>query len=189
MNLSLVCRLVIVFQNHAFFVERKLLFIASLHPSISATVYSCVDTLAVDRNCKTAIFPSFVRWAWACQPRPQLLTLRAWACLGTGACMNSEKYMNSKKIFSFYYCFLLVLQDALLLLSLHFFVSKIPLINYISILGHQVLLLYGFLLACSSRYTIWLMSSFLFFQMISTWLTHIFPLYLLIEFSCNAFLN
>lgn len=61
MNLLLVSRLVIVLEIHAFFVERKLLFIAILHPSISATVHSCVDALAVDRNCKTAIVPSFVR--------------------------------------------------------------------------------------------------------------------------------
>ncbi|AES76016.1 transmembrane protein, putative [Medicago truncatula] len=59
--LVVVLWLVIVFQIHAFFVERKLLFIASLHPSISAAVHSCVDALAVDRNYKTAIVPSFVR--------------------------------------------------------------------------------------------------------------------------------
>jgi hypothetical protein len=58
MNL-LVCRLEIVFQIHAFFVERKLLFIASLQPSISAAVHSCVKTLAVDGNCKIAIVPYF----------------------------------------------------------------------------------------------------------------------------------
>lgn len=62
MNYSLGCRLVIVCKIHVFFVERKLLFIAILHPSISATIHSCVDALAVERNCKTAIVPSFVRW-------------------------------------------------------------------------------------------------------------------------------
>ena len=35
MNFSLVFRFVIVCKIHALFVERKLLFIASLHPSIS----------------------------------------------------------------------------------------------------------------------------------------------------------
>jgi len=62
--------------------------------------------------------------------------------------MNSEKYMNSKKSFLFTTFLLLVLQDASLSLSLQCFVSKTPLINYICILGHQVFVLYVFLLAC-----------------------------------------
>jgi len=66
--------------------------------------------------------------------------------------MNSEKYMNSKKSFLFTTSFLLVLQAASLLLSLQCFVSKTPLINYICILGHQVIILYVFLLACSLRF-------------------------------------
>jgi hypothetical protein len=53
--------------------------------------------------------------------------------------VNSEKYMNSKNILSFYSCFMLVLQDALLLMFLHFLAIKTPLFNYLSILGHQVL--------------------------------------------------
>jgi hypothetical protein len=73
--------------------------------------------------------------------------------------VNSEKYMNSKNILSFYSCFMLVLQDALLLMSLHFLAIKTPLINHLSILGHQVLFLYDFLLACSSRFIFKALSS------------------------------
>jgi hypothetical protein len=62
--------------------------------------------------------------------------------------------MNSKNILSFYSCFMLVLQDALLLMFLHFLAIKTPLFNYLSILGHQVLFFKIFcLLACSSRFS------------------------------------
>jgi len=73
--------------------------------------------------------------------------------------MNSEKYMNSKKSFLFTTFFLLVLQDASLSLSLQCFVSKTPLINYVCILGHNVIVLYVFLLACSSRFNFRALSS------------------------------
>ena len=160
MNLSLVCRLLIVCKIHAFFVERELLFIASLHPSISCNCsFLCRHPCCSIGIAKLPLSCSFVCWAWTCQPRPQLLTLRAWACLCTRACMNSEKYMNSKKSYLFTTFFLLVLQDASLSLSLQCFVPKTSLINYISILGHQVLLLYASLLACSSRFNFRALSS------------------------------
>jgi len=82
--------------------------------------------------------------------------------------MNSEKYMNSKKSFLFTTFFLVVLQDASLSLSLQCFVTKTSLINYISILGHQVLFFMSFCLLAHQDSILGLCHHPYLYQMIST---------------------
>ena len=71
-----------------------------------ASVHSCIDTLAVDGNYKISIVPFFCMLSLSLLAATSTFTLRAWACLGPEACVNSEKYMNSKTIFSFYHVLL-----------------------------------------------------------------------------------
>ena len=106
MIFSLDCRLVIVCKIHIFFVEWMLLFIVNLHPSISCfcsflyrhpccwqefqnchfliLLYAELELVNLDLNFKT-----------------KSLSLSFYKNV-----MNSEKYMNSKKVFSLYHFFL-----------------------------------------------------------------------------------